>query len=155
MSSDSVHGRRVAFDRALLRLTAGATLALLMIGCGADAGSPGPPPPGTLTIAHDHANGKTIRLAVGDQLELILSSSYWKLRGSSAPAVLRQDGPTKLLPRPSTCPDIPGIGCTPVRTMFTALAPGTVQITASRITCGEALLCRPDQRRFRVTVIVR
>lgn len=156
MPPDSVRSHDHPFKPALTRLIASAAAALVTAGCGlAAAGGHGPPPPGTVTIARDNANGKTVRLGVGDQLKLTLSSSYWIVHRSPAPAILRQDGPTRLLPRPSTCPDIPGIGCTPVQTSFTALARGTVVIIATRTTCGEALRCAADQQRFTVTVVVR
>jgi hypothetical protein len=106
-------------------------------------------------VVRDHANGKSVSARAGDQIELILSSSYWHVAGSSAPSVLRQDGPPVLLSRPSSCPDIPGLGCIPVRADFTALADGQAVITASRSACGEALRCRPDQTRFTVRVVVR
>jgi hypothetical protein len=112
-------------------------------------------PEGAVTVARDGASGKTVQMQVGDRLELILSSDYWTVRGSSAPAVLRQDGPSKRLPRPGTCSEIPGLGCTPLKTSFTALAAGTAVITARRTTCGEALRCVGDRGRFIVTVVVR
>jgi hypothetical protein len=160
MSPESVRPRggvragRPAFPR----LLAGAAVALLMAGCGSampSAGGNHSHSPGSLTVSSDHANGRTLHVTVGERLNLILSSTYWQLRGSSAPAVLRQDGAAKPLPRPSTCPKLPGLGCTPVRTSFMALAPGTAVITASRTTCGEALACAADQRHFRVTIVVR
>jgi hypothetical protein len=134
-----------------------------MAGCGSampSAGGPATQPGGTatpsvVTVSSDHANGRTFHVKVGERLNLILSSTYWQLRGNSAPAVLRQEGSATPLPRPSTCPKIPGLGCTPVRTSFLAVAPGTAVITASRTTCGEALGCAPDQRHFRVTIVVR
>lgn len=160
MSAESARGAGHGSSPALVRLMASAAVALLMVGCGVASGSHGPKVsssgrPGAVTTARDNANGKTVRLSVGERLALILSSSYWSVHGSSAPAVVRQDGPGSLLSRPSTCPAIPGIGCTPVRFWFTALAPGTAVITASRVSCGEALRCRPDQQRFSVTVVVR
>jgi hypothetical protein len=106
-------------------------------------------------VVRDGANGKAVSARAGDRIELILSSSYWHVTGSSAPSVLRQDGPPVLLPRPSSCPAIPGLGCTPVRAEFTALTNGTAMIKASRSTCGEALRCGPDQTRFTVNVVVR
>ncbi|HUZ37621.1 MAG TPA: hypothetical protein VMV17_14965 [Streptosporangiaceae bacterium] len=143
MPSDPARSRGLAFTSILSPLTAAsAAVALLMTGCGsAAAPSPGPRPPEAVTTARDNANGTTVRLDVGDRLNLTLSSSYWNLHPRPAPAVLHQDGPTSLLPGPSTCPDIPGLGCTPAQTLFTALAPGTAVITATRTTCGEALRC--------------
>ena len=106
-------------------------------------------------VVRDDANGKAVSARAGDRIELILSSSYWHVTGSSAPSVLRQDGPPVLLARPSSCPDIPGLGCTPVRADFTALTDGKAVITARRSACGEALRCKPDQTRFTVIVVVR
>jgi hypothetical protein len=121
-------------------------------GCGTAASHASGP---TVIVVRDNANGKAVSARAGDRIELILSSSYWHVTGSSAPSVLRQDGPPALLPRPSSCPDIAGLGCTPVRADFTALTNGRAVITASRSTCGEALRCRPDQTRFTVNVVVR
>jgi hypothetical protein len=105
-------------------------------------------------VVRDDANGKAVSARAGDRIELILSSSYWHVTGSSAPSVLRQDGPPVPLPRPKSCPDIPGLGCIPVRANFTALTDGRAAITASRSACGEALRCKPDQTRFTVVVVV-
>jgi hypothetical protein len=106
-------------------------------------------------VVRDAANGKAVSARTGDRIELILSSSYWQVTGSSAPGVLRQDGPPVLLSRPSSCPAIPGLGCTPVRTDFTARADGKAVITAGRSSCGEALRCGPGQTQFTVIVVVR
>ena len=124
-------------------------------GCGAAAsGGPGAGGPAVIVVRND-ANGTAVSARAGDRIELILSSSYWHVTGSSAPSVLRQDGAPVLLARPSSCPDIPGLGCNPVRADFTALADGKAVITASRSSCGEALRCNPDQTRFKVMVAVR
>jgi hypothetical protein len=108
-----------------------------------------------LVVARDILNGHTLTLKVGQHLELVLGSSYWTVRGSSVPAVLRQDGPSQLLKRPPTCAPIPGLGCVPIRTDFSAVAPGTAVITASRQSCGEAMRCPPSKERFTLTVVVR
>lgn len=123
-------------------------------GCGTDA-SIGRPGGRTVIVIHDDANGKTVSVGVGDSLELILSSSYWNVTGSSAPHILRQAGPAVLLPRPSGCPDISGLGCAPLRAVFTALTGGKAVIAASRSVCGEALRCVGRSTRFTLTVIVR
>jgi hypothetical protein len=121
-------------------------------GCGMAAPHASGP---AVIVVRDDANGKAVSARAGDRIELILSSSYWHVTGSSAPRVLRQDGPPVLLPRPSSCPDTPGLGCTPVRADFTALTEGKAVITAKRSACGEALRCNPDQTRFTVTVMVQ
>jgi hypothetical protein len=122
-------------------------------GCGT-AASRGAGGAGVIVV-RDDANGKAVSARAGDRIELILSSSYWHVTGVSAPNVLRQDGPPVLLPRPGSCPGIPGLGCTPVRADFTALTDGKAAITASRSACGEALRCQPGQTRFTVIVAVR
>ena len=121
-------------------------------GCGTAASRAGGP---TVIVVRDDANGKAVSARAGDRIELILSSSYWHVTGNSAPGVLRQDGPAVPLSRPSNCPDIPGLGCTPVRADYTALTDGKAVITARRSACGEALRCKPDQTRFTVIVVVR
>ena len=128
---------------------------LTPIGCATASRASGPVAGGAVIVVRDDANGKTVSARAGDRIELILSSSYWHVTGSSAPSVLRQDGPPVLLSRPRRCPDIPGLGCNPVRADFTALADGKAVITASRSSCGEALRCNPDQTRFKVMVAVR
>lgn len=128
-----------------------ACAAMAMAGCASAVRTVTPKPIAVL----DAANGKTISAVVGGTIELTLSSSYWNIAGSSAPRILRQDGQPSLLPRPSGCPGIPGLGCTPERVGFTALAPGTAVISASRTTCGEALKCVNQPTTFRLTVIVR
>ncbi len=131
-------------------------------GCGTAASRAGGPVAGgpvaggpTVIVVRDDANGKAVSTRAGDRIELILSSSYWHVTGSSAPSVLRQDGTPVLLSRPKSCPDIPGLGCVPVRADFTALTDGKAEITAERSACGEALRCKPDQTRFTVIVDVR
>lgn len=125
---------------------------------GPGTGGPGTGGPGTggpPVVVRDAANGHTVSVTVGERVEVVLGSDYWTVAGSSLSRVLRQDGPTRPLPRPSDCPRLPGLGCSPVRTDFTALAPGTAVITASRESCGEALRCRPSQQHFSLTVVVR
>jgi hypothetical protein len=146
-----IHGFTGARER--LAIAAAAVAAVTAAGCGVAPATAGGP---TVIVIRDNANGKTVPVAAGDRVELILSSSYWNVAGSSAPRVLRQDGPLKLMPRPSSCPaNIPGLGCMPVQMKFTALAGGRAVIKASRSTCGEALRCMPNQTRFAVTVVVR
>lgn len=124
-------------------------------GCGRVVSRTGSPVTGTTVIkVGDAANGKAVSAEAGDRIELTLSSSYWNLSGSSKTSVLRPDGPPRLLSRPSNCPDIPGLGCVPMRADFTALTEGKAVILATRSSCGEALRCKPDERRFTVTIVV-
>ena len=153
-SGTSRHGIR-AFSRVTPRLVVSAAVALLVAGGGLALSAALGSAPSSVTIVRADANGATVHVGVGDRLELILSSDYWHVHGSSSAAVLTQDGSARYLPRPGSCPDIPGLGCIPIQTSFTALARGTAVITASRTTCGEALRCLESQQRFTVTVVVR
>ena len=100
------------------------------------------------------SNGSTIQAAPGQVIELALHSTYWQIDGSSDQSVVAQNAEPSTTPAPSgTCP--PGVGCGVVYVAFTARQPGTARISASRTLCGEVLLCRPDQRSFLLTVIVR
>ena len=145
-------GRRFSW---LAMSTAAIALIAVMAGCGAAKSVAVPmPKPIPVIVVSDDSNGKTVHVAVGEQVKLILSSDYWRVHGSSSNAVLVQIGRARLLPRPKDCPKIPGLGCVPFETTFTALAKGTAVITASRQTCGEALACQPPQEHFRLTVVV-
>ena len=128
---------------------------VLAVGCASSANGGQPKGTGAMVVVTDDSNGKTVNASVGQTVELILSSNYWTVSGSSAPNVVRQDGATTPLPRPTNCPKIPGLGCVPVRTFFKAVTPGTASITASRTACGEAKPCATDQENFKVTVVVR
>jgi len=142
----------VQFRRSTATVVMAAACTLLAASC-ATAASANHPVPRVIVI-RDSANGRTVSVPAGDSLELILASSYWQVTGSSAPRVVRQDGPTVLLPRPRSCPALPGLGCIPVRTSFIAVGRGEAVIRASRSSCGEALRCVGRATRFTLTVVV-
>lgn len=159
MATEAGTRRRGLTGRSAARLafcTAVAALIAVMAGCGtAKSVSQGPMAgPHQVMVVSDDSNGKTVHVTVGEHVKLILSSTYWHVHGSSSDAVLAQSGRARLLPRPKSCPKIPGLGCVPFETTFTALAKGTAVITASRQTCGEALACQPPQEHFKVTIVV-
>lgn len=141
-------------------MMAGATVSIVGLMAAAACGTPTSRTIGrgsgrsAVIVVRNGANGKSVSVSAGDRLELILSSSYWHVTGSSAPGVLQQDRPSVLLSRPRTCPDVPGLGCIPIRTEFTARTRGKAAITATRSVCGEARRCKPDQTHFTVTVVV-
>jgi hypothetical protein len=110
---------------------------------------------GVGTIAVDEkSNMSRIQASPGQVIELTLHSTYWHLDGSSADSVVSQTGESwvKAAPR-KEC--LPGMGCGTAGASFTARRPGTAQIRASRVSCGEAMACPPEQRLFVVTVVVR
>ncbi|HEY4026169.1 MAG TPA: hypothetical protein VGO86_07035 [Candidatus Dormibacteraeota bacterium] len=151
-----------------------ATLATaLLTACGAvAAGHPSPagnaqptvasPPAGQLTspqpprltplVVRDQDNGHTISIRVGERVAVVLASTYWRLDGSSDPAVLRQLTEATMSPQPSGC--VPGQGCGTVSALFDAVAAGRADVTAKRTSCGEAMSCTGNLGLYRVTVVV-
>jgi hypothetical protein len=119
---------------------------------GASAAATGSAVSGRPVVLDEHANNTTVHIQVGTTVELLLHSSYWNIAGSSSPAVLAPQGTPTQLPVTPTC--APGIGCNPVRAMFSARSPGTSVLSASRTSCGEALRCGTKNGHFQVTVIV-
>jgi hypothetical protein len=117
------------------------------------APSPAPTIPASQTLVDDNANGKSITIQTGARLKLVLHSTYWEIQGSSDPKILIQLGEPRVVA--DTTVRIPGTGAGTVSVEFQAIAPGNVDITASRTACGEALRCAPDQASFKVTVTIR
>lgn len=105
-----------------------------------------------LAGASDADNGRTITLHRGDRLTVTLHSTYWSIRGSSAPAVLHEKGAPASHPTPARC--VPGQGCGTVTATFDAVRRGTADVTAARTTCGEAMQCAPAQRDYVLHVVV-
>jgi len=103
--------------------------------------------------ATDAENGHRITVHVGDRVSVVLRSTYWKFAGSSDAAVFTPVGSPTVSPSPSGC--VPGQGCGTVTAAFLAVAPGTAQITASRMSCGEALRCTGSAGSYRLAVTVK
>jgi hypothetical protein len=97
-------------------------------------------------------NGRSVAVTVGSEVTLLLGNTYWQVQGSSDPAVLALvSGPTASPAGPLAC--VPGAGCGTVTAVFHALAPGHATITASRTTCGEALMCTGSAGAYEVTIV--
>jgi len=105
-----------------------------------------------VTIASDADSGRTLTLHRGDRLTVTLHSTYWTVQGSSAPAVLHEQGAPATHPMPAHC--VPGQGCGTVAASFVAMRKGTADVTATRTTCGEAMQCAPAQRDYVLHVVV-
>ena len=135
-------------------MLAAVTSVVLTAGCGTahQPHQPGHPQPPRLFTERDRANGSTVHVAVGDKVAVILGSTYWNFAASSAPGVVRQIGPVRLVHTTKTC--VPGGGCQPKRATYKALSRGTAVISAHRVSCGEALACTGSRGRFRLTIVV-
>lgn len=100
----------------------------------------------------DADNGRTIEIVRGSDIQIVLRSTYWQIKGSSNSAVLAAVGSSRTQSNRAEC--VPGGGCGTVTQSFTAVAAGRAEVSADRDICGEALRCRPEQRHFTVSVIV-
>ena len=102
-------------------------------------------------LLSDTDNGRTVAVSVGTTLRLVLHSSYWRIRGSSAPAVVVVSGSPRYAPSPG---GVAGSGNGTVTETFRALRRGRARLSASRFACGEALRCTPSRGSFSVVVVV-
>lgn len=105
----------------------------------------------TVTVTNDD-KGKTIEVHRGDRVTLTLSSTYWTIGPSSDASVLSGAGPPTISPQVSGC--VPGQGCGTATARFTAGAPGTATVAATRTSCGEAMGCTAASGSFAVTIRV-
>jgi len=104
--------------------------------------------------AGDDQNGQSMTLHLGQTLTVTLCSTYWSFQGSSNPRVLALVGEAVVSPAPqSVCP-VAGTGCGTVVQKFRAVGPGTAQVTASRVSCGEAMRCGGAAGSYKLAVTV-
>jgi hypothetical protein len=101
----------------------------------------------------DSKNGQSVQVHVGDTVKFTLGSTYWTFDASSDPLVLKELGDQVVTPDPmGSC--LPGMGCGITTAWYKALSEGSATVSASRVSCGEALRCVGNQGVYRVTVLV-
>jgi hypothetical protein len=131
----------------------GLFLAACTVGSAASPFGPSPVATSSHQQVTEADNGHNVTVAVGSEITLELGNTYWQVQGGSDPAVLALvSGPTASGAAPSAC--LPGMGCGTVTAVFRALTPGQATITASRTTCGEAVLCTGSAGAYAVTIVV-
>lgn len=96
--------------------------------------------------------GKSVTVSSGDQITVQLDSTYWTFDAIDNTNVVKQQGNTSYKGQLSP---VPGSGTGTATADFVAISPGTTKITASRVSCGEALRCTGDQGSFEITVTVK
>jgi hypothetical protein len=96
-------------------------------------------------------NGHTVTVRTGQQFRVVLDSTYWTFPDQPGSAVVRAVNTPTYQPSPGC---VPGEGCGTATASFTAVAPGSVTITASRTSCGEAMACTGTAGEYSVTVVV-
>jgi hypothetical protein len=88
----------------------------------------------------------------GQTLMVTLGSTYWTIQGSSDSQVIAPVGAA--ITTPQSCSAPPGSGCGTVSQEFRAVKSGTAQVTASRVSCGEAMRCVGPAGQYKLTVQV-
>jgi hypothetical protein len=130
------------------------TLATLALSACGSSGPSGPVVHGSAVRLGWGDKGHTVSVARGARVVVALHNTYWRIRGSSDPSVVRQTVGQRTAPAaPNTC--LPGVGCGTVTASFRAVAPGTTHLRADRRSCGEARTCTGGQGRYLVTIRVR
>jgi hypothetical protein len=110
-------------------------------------------------VVNQNSNHRTYTIKRGSTLTLSLNSTYWTIAPKAAGSALTSVGKERvkaIFPGPNApagC-KIAGMGCGTVTMHFKAIKIGKTSITASRVSCGEALLCSPAQRAFAIKVVV-
>lgn len=139
------------------RAMAGATfgiVGIMCLVCLASCALPwqGSPSPSNDIRAGDNQNGKSVTMHPGQTLLVTLGSTYWTIQGSSDSQVLAPVD--KAVTTPQSCSAPPGSGCGTVSQEFRAVRAGTAQVTASRVSCGEAMRCVGPAGQYQLTVQV-
>ncbi|HUW77866.1 MAG TPA: hypothetical protein VMV52_03845 [Candidatus Nanopelagicaceae bacterium] len=132
-----------------------AALALLVLTGGTSTSSAA-----TGQVLTTKSNHSTVHVKLGSKLTLILNSTYWTVKPLRRSSSLRVAG-NAIVKTILPSPDAPvacrhaGSGCGTVTVHYKAKHLGTALVRATRVTCGEALLCAPDQKTFSVRVKVK
>jgi hypothetical protein len=110
------------------------------------------PAPTTVSLS-DQDSGRTVEVANGGTVTVVLHSTYWSFDPPSNGSVLQvSSAPTVAPAPPGQC--VPGAGCGTVTVRYRAVGHGSAVIAANRTSCGEAMRCSPAQGTYRVTVVV-
>jgi hypothetical protein len=104
--------------------------------------------------AGDDQNGKSITLHPGQTLFVTLCSTWWSLQGSSNSQVLAPVGAAVASPAPFDKNTCPYGGCGTASEEFRAVGLGAAQVTASRVSCSEAMRCTGAAGQYQLTVKV-
>jgi len=119
-----------------------------MVACGSSSVQPSR----ELSIT-DAENGQSVQVHIGDVVQVTLASTSWTFNPPSDGAVVKLAADPVVSPAPlSACP--PGMGCGSVTARFTALKSGTASISATRVSCGEAMRCVGPAGSYQVQVVV-
>lgn len=128
-------------------------------GTGSSSGAPTlPPAPAGAVYVTQADNGKTISVPAGDEVLLVLYSTYWQKPAASNASVLTAMTKPRIAPPPmpldSICSPVPGSGCGLKVYAYNAASVGSTVISTSRSSCGEAMACTGSNAKYSATVNV-
>jgi hypothetical protein len=142
--------------RARATVIASVAAAVLFAGCSSGGGGSGSAVSSTraakTVTVDEHARGTRVTLVVGDNLVVVLHSTYWQLPAPQAGVLVTTSAPVAQ-PAPG-CSRIPGIGCGTATATYAARRAGSTTITAHRDSCGEALRCTGTEGDWSIKVDV-
>jgi hypothetical protein len=127
----------------------GLGVAVAGTGCGQPAPVAPAPPVSSSTTAipttipasavgfSDNDNGRSVDVALGQQVTVILHSADFAFAPPSDPSVLRDDGDPTVTPGGPSCTEVAGSGCGTIVASFVGLAPGNAELRADRTGCTE------------------
>ena len=137
---------------------------VILTGCGSQttdsSGTPSAPP--SITV-HDSDNGKTINAVIGQKITVelggptVAGSTYWQFAPVTTGVLTSLGDQAVVLPSSSAAPtgglmNPPGMGMGTVTLSVQVATAGTETITAHRDSCGEAMMCSPDNADYAVTI---
>jgi predicted secreted protein len=102
----------------------------------------------------EKAAGKTYTLKVGVNFTLTLHSTYWNLTSLPTSGSIRLTSPVVVSSAAVAPGHPPGLGKGSLMWKFRTVRPGTMALTASRNSCGEAMACSPSESNFEVKIKV-
>jgi len=130
-----------------------AALALVAASCNDQRDGASPRAHTRRITVDETANGTTVALHVGDQLTVVLHSTYWQINAPGTRAArLVTAGPQRT--QPAQCGHIPGSGCGTATRRFRAERRGVATLSAHRDSCGEALRCTGTQGDWKITAAI-
>ncbi len=107
----------------------------------------------TRTLNENSAN-KTYSIKVGATFHLVLHSMYWTLNPLPSKSAVKTVGDPVGSAAPIGPGRPPGTGQGSLDWTLKAVRVGILTLQATRTSCGEALMCSPDQSKFAVKIKV-
>ncbi|MSW03324.1 MAG: hypothetical protein F2830_03505 [Actinobacteria bacterium] len=105
----------------------------------------------------DSDNNRSIALKLNTQVSISLNSVFWLDATTTNLKLIKDKAQKTIAPGPTAPPGCqhPGTGCGSSTWVFKATKRGKASFTVSRLSCGEALRCSPENSSFLVRFTVK